>query len=267
MITSRKHAIVTRFRHVARGDPHLALLDGWHLIQDAERAGVVITEVGVSPAALDPAAAALLDRLATHDTKITQVSPEVLHAISPVHTPSGIVATARRPLAEMTSMLEPAPSLVILATGLQDPGNVGALLRSAEALGATGVMLDGEAADPWGWKALRAAMGSTFRLPVVRERHLPSTCEELRRRGVQLLAAVPRGGTLVHEHQLTGPVAFVIGGEGSGLPAHLLSLSDATVSVQMRGAVESLNVAVAAALLLYEAGRQRRERMMDRETA
>lgn len=245
------------FRRVARGHPQLALLDGWHLIQEAERAGLVILEVAIASGRMDHASPALLDRLGRTDTRITAVSREVMDAMSPVRTPSGVVALARRPVAPSASVLEPAPSLVIVAAGLQDPSNAGALLRAAEGVGATGVVLAGDAVDPWGWKALRAGMGSTFRLPVVRERDLLPTCEDLRDRGLQVLAAVPRGGIPAHERQLTGPVAFVVGGEGPGVPHEVLAMADATISIPMRATVDSLNVAVAAALLAYEAVRQR----------
>lgn len=265
MITSRQHDIVKLFRRVARGDPGFALLDGWHLLGEAERVGLVIVEAAVLTGPLEPDAAALLDRLARTAARITNVSLEVMSAMSPVRTPSGVVALARRPAAPMASVLEPAPALVVLAAGLQDPGNVGALIRAAEAVGATGVILGGDGVDPWGWKALRAAMGSTFRFPVSRERNLLATCVDLREQGVQLLAAVPRGGTPVHEQQLTGAVAFVVGGEGAGVPPALLSLADGRISVPMRETVESLNAAVAAALLVYEAARQRRERMVKGE--
>jgi TrmH family RNA methyltransferase len=140
---------------------------------------------------------------------------------------------------------------------MQDPGNVGGVIRSAEAGGATGVALGGTSCDPWGWKALRAAMGSTFRLPVLTVPDAASLAHDLRSAGVTLLATVPRGGTSMESADMRGGTALMIGGEGPGLTPELVRLADANVTVPMKPAVESLNAAVAAALLVYEARRQR----------
>ena len=107
---------------------------------------------------------------------------------------------------------------MLAATGLQDPGNAGAIIRSAAAAGATGVVLDESSADPWGWKALRASMGSAFHLPVVRSRALGSLIDEWRAAGVRIAATVPRGGTPMYDVDFTPPTALLLGGEGAGLP-------------------------------------------------
>lgn len=153
--------------------------------------------------------------------------------------------------------MTPEPALLVLAVDMQDPGNVGAIVRSAEAGGATGVALAGSTADPWGWKALRAAMGSTFRIPIVSTRDAQALCEELRSAGVAVLATVPRGGVAMASVDFRAPTALVIGGEGAGLPPELIECADARVSIPMKPPVESLNAAVAAALLVFEARRQR----------
>ena len=113
-------------------------------------------------------------------------------------------------------MLTPAPALVLAATGLQDPGNAGAIIRSAAAAGATGVVLDELSADPWGWKALRASMGSAFHLPVVRSRALATLIGDWRRAGVRIVATVPRGGVPMYDVDFTQPTAVLLGGEGAG---------------------------------------------------
>jgi TrmH family RNA methyltransferase len=111
-------------------------------------------------------------------------------------------------------------------------------------------------ADPFGWKALRGAMGSTFRLPLVRE-PLDLALETARAARTRVVATIPRGGTPLPECDLRGPVAILLGGEGAGLPAAWLDAADGRLTIPMRGKVESLNVAIAAALILYEASRQR----------
>jgi TrmH family RNA methyltransferase len=118
-------------------------------------------------------------------------------------------------------------------------------------------MLSRGSADPWGWKALRAAMGSTFRLPVSREDDVLGALKQLASSGLSVLATVPQNGALMYEVDLRRPAVLVLGGEGGGLTQDVLSAADELVTIPMMGAVESLNVAVAAALLGYEARRQR----------
>jgi TrmH family RNA methyltransferase len=147
--------------------------------------------------------------------------------------------------------------LVLVLAGLQDPGNVGAIVRAAAAFGASGVVAIEGTANPFGWKALRGAMGGTFRLPIAARGSLPDVVAAAREVGVRLVAAVPRGGTPLPELDLRAPTAIVLGGEGAGLSAAVTAAVDETVSVPMQALVDSLNVAIAAALILYEAMRQR----------
>lgn len=256
-ITSRQHPLVQQFRQAGRGRTASALIDGWHLVEEALAAGVRIDTAAVSVQALDGSRTALLDALGHAGVRVVPVSPAVLGAMSPVRTPAGIVALAERPRHEVAQALQPGPALALLAVGMQDPGNVGAALRAAEAGGATGVVFSGDSADPFGWKALRASMGSAFRLPAPEVRDPLEACAQLRAAGLRVLATAPRGGPPMDDVDLTGPVAFVLGGEGPGLSDSVLARTDGGVTIPMRAPVESLNVAVAAALLVYEARRQR----------
>ena len=139
---------------------------------------------------------------------------------------------------------------------VQDPGNVGAVIRAADALGASGVAaLDGTA-HPGGWKALRGAMGSTFRVPVAREQ-TDRAMGEMRRAGLRIVATVAASGTPLDRLDLRGPICLLLGNEGAGLPDSLSAGADERVTIPMRAGAESLNVAVTASLLLYEARRQR----------
>jgi TrmH family RNA methyltransferase len=254
-ITSRQHAIVARFRSAERGDDDHALLDGWHLLHEAAAAGVEITTVAIAGAQHTDANLALIDRLA-RTCDVFTVTTAVMDAMSPVRTPSGVVALARRRAHSLRDLLRPQPALVLVAADIQDPGNAGAIVRSAEAGGSTGVVFVGGSADPWGWKALRAAMGSTFRLPVLRA-DLTPTLAELSREGIKIVATVPRGGRPMHEVQLGDATAIVLGAEGRGLSDELVAGADERLTIPMRAPVESLNVASAAAVLVYEARRQR----------
>lgn len=258
-ITSRQHTIVKTFRRVARGDRDLAVLDGWHLLGEAIHSGTAIRTVAHVSGDRDADARELLRRVAARHADIVEVSPAVMHALSPVRTPTGVVAIVERRTTSLPTLLTPAPALVVLAVDMQDPGNVGAAIRSAEAGGASGVIFAGVSADPWQWKALRAAMGSTLRLPTLGGVAAEAAAGALRRAGLGVLAAVPRGGTEMHAVDLRRPVAIAIGGEGGGLSQPLIALADARISIPMSPHVESLNAAVAAALFVYEARRQRRE--------
>ena len=255
-ITSRQHAIVRAFKSAAQGDDGMMLLDGWHLLQDAADANIEIVTVAVTGAPPTPVEAALLEQVARQCDVFT-VTTAVMDAMSPVRTPVGVVAIARRPTVTLPDLLRPEPALVVVAIDVQDPGNVGAMIRSAEAGGATGVLLAGASADPWGWKALRAAMGSTFRLPVQRVSATSRILGDLKKAGIALVATVPRGGAPPHRVDLRHATGLILGGEGPGLRKDVLGIADEQLSIPMRPPVESLNVAVAAALLVYEARRQR----------
>lgn len=259
VITSRQHPIVREFRDLARGRGSSILLDGWHLLVEAVNAGLAIETVAVCRSPTGDALVSL-ERARRAGARVLDVSEAVLNALSPVHAPTGVVAAAARPQVDSMSVLRPAPALVLAGVGVQDPGNTGALVRSAAAAGSTGVVVDDTCADPWGWKALRASMGSAFHVPVVRTKTLGLVVDGWRAAGVAVVAAVPRDGTPMYDVDFTRPTAILIGGEGAGLSDAVLSGADIRVTIPMSEAVESLNVAVAAALLLYEARRQRGSR-------
>ena len=255
-VTSRQHRIVRAFKSAAQREGDLALLDGWHLLHEAADADVEITTVAISQPPSQTQDEVLIDRLARRAQVIT-VSVSVMDALSPVRTPTGVVAIVHPRRAAFVQLLTPAPALVVVAIDVQDPGNAGAIVRSAAAGGATGVILGGDSADPWGWKALRAAMGSTFRLPVIREPNTDAALTQLRRANVRIMATVPRGGVVMHDVDLRVAAALLLGSEGAGLDESATLQADDRISIPMNAPVESLNVAVAAGVLVYEARRQR----------
>ena len=258
-ISSRQNPLVKRFRDAARepGLDELVLLDGAHLVDEALSARVRIDVAAFEEPPGNNALHALRARAAAAGARSVTVSAQVLAAMSPVREPSGVVALAHLTSAPLADVWNRAPQLLVILVGVQDPGNVGALIRTAEACGATGVLATAGTASPFGWKALRGAMGSAFRLPMSTHVDPAHLARELRSRGVALLAAVPRGGTPLPECRLTAPTALLLGGEGGGVPAELAESADLRVSIPMRAPVESLNVAIAGSLILYEAARQR----------
>ena len=176
--------------------------------------------------------------------------------MSPVRSPSGAVAIARRSLWTMADALASGNALIVVAHDVQDPGNVGGIMRTAEAAGATAFVATPTTADPLGWKALRGSMGSGLRLPIARA-DIGDVLRGIRAAGVQSSALVPRGGRSLFETDFQQPSALILGSEGAGLPADLLLQVDRRITIPMQHPVESLNVGVAAALVLYEAFRQR----------
>src|SRR5262245_57786221 len=255
-ITSRQHAIVKTFRAVADRSDRSMLLDGWHLVTEAINARIALETIAISgkPSQAD---ARVLERARRAGAELVPVSQKVIDALSPVRSPSSVVAIARRPEATLASLRMPAPALVLAIAGVQDPGNVGAAIRAAAGGGATGVVCDAASADPFGWKALRAAMGSVFHLPVLRLDEWGEASADWRAAGLKIVATTPRGGRSIYEVDWRQPVAILMGREGAGLPTSLVDTADLQVSIPMREKVESLNVAVAAALVIFEAGRQR----------
>jgi len=258
-ITSRQNPIVNRYRAVAKGHVDgMMLLDGVHLLQDALAAGIEIEH-----AAIDVGAAERSDisRLAAqlHAQRVETVTATapVMGAMSPVHSPTGIVAIGRRPNRDVGDFYQGSAPLVVIANDIQDPGNLGAIVRVAEAGGASSVLAAGASADPFGWKALRGSMGSALRLPVDRVGDVAAAVTEAKSRGCRIIATVPRGGRSMYEMNFNGRHAVLIGGEGPGLPETLIASADERLTIPMERGVESLNAATTTAVIVFEARRQR----------
>jgi len=186
---------------------------------------------------------------------------QLFGAMSPVRTPSGIIAVARRRVLTARDICENPDAFVLAAADVQDPGNLGSLLRAAEAGGVTGALVCATpsrgSANPFSWKSLRGSMGSALRLPIVAGQTPAAAIECLKQAGVRTFAAVPRHGCDPDALDWRGRVALLVGGEGDGLTDEVVALCDERVTIPMASQVESLNVAVAAAILVYAARRAR----------
>jgi TrmH family RNA methyltransferase len=250
-IASRHHPLVKRFRRAAdrRDAPGEILLDGDHLIADALAAQIPIAIV-VS----DGRHAAIANAASDAGAIVHEASAAVVAAASPVRSPSGIVALASWSPSSLDDVLAVAASPLIALVDVQDPGNVGSVIRAVDALGAGGVLALDASADPMGWKALRGAMGSTFRVPLARGASAGAVAAAAGR-GWRIAATMPRDATAIGSFDWSAKWIVLLGSEGAGLPPDLLARADARISIPMRPGVESLNVAVAAALVAYEARR------------
>jgi TrmH family RNA methyltransferase len=259
-VTSRQNPVVKRFREAARPrrDGDLALLDGPHLLGEALDAGAPVEVAAFASDVADERLAELAARCAAAGVQVITAPASLIGSMTPVKQASGVVALARLGPATLAAVLAARPpQLVVVLDHVQDPGNVGAVIRVAEACGATGIVAAAGTADPFGWKALRGSMGSALRLPVALVPSLADACDAARRAGLRLLATAPRGGTPPERADFVHPCAILLGSEGTGLPQSALDAADETVTIRMQPPVESLNISIAAALVVYEASRQR----------
>jgi TrmH family RNA methyltransferase len=240
-----------------RGDGHrLVGIEGPILIEEALRARLRIDCVFVAEGA-----EGLLEGLGLAlETEILQLPRTLLDSALTTEAPQPIAALVEpfdwlwRDVLEGPNQGE---ALVVVLTGLQDPGNLGAILRSVEAFGATGVVSLPGTVSLWNPKAVRASAGSVFRVPALSA--TPDECfARLREAGVTIFTTAAQGAEPANLVRLAGPVALLIGNEGKGVPGELAALADGAVTIPCPGPVESLNASVAASVLLYEASRQRR---------
>lgn len=257
-ITSRQNRVVAQYRAAARGETgDVLLLDGAHLVSDALSARIPLQHVMVAAESEESSdVQPLVARAVAQRTIVAVASAKVMEAASPVRSTSPIIALANRNNlpSDVYSTRQPC---VLIACNVQDPGNLGAIARVAEAAGASGLIAAGQSADPLGWKALRGSMGSALRLPIASRDSVDEAVAEARQHRCRIVATVPRSGTSLTASDLRGPVAILIGGEGHGLPAAAIETADVRVTIPMQPPVESLNAAVTAALVAYEARRQR----------
>jgi len=259
IVKSRANPLVKRLRALRERRGSLALLEGTKLVEEALAAGVRVREVVFSPRGeRHERGRALLARLEAAGVPVRWLDDAVLASLSEVATSQGVLALAERPRFEDDALFR-GPALVVVAAGIQNPGNLGALLRCAEAAGATGALLLRGCADALSWKALRGSMGSALRLPQVAGLSPAAAVSLLRGRAVAVVAASAAGTSRRYDAwDWRTPSALVVGAEGSGLPAEIEAAADARVAIPMAEPVESLNVSAAAAVLLFEAARQRR---------
>jgi RNA methyltransferase, TrmH family len=258
-VTSRQNPLVARYRAIARREVRdLLLLDGAHLVGEALDAGIRLREAAVAADATADVTA-LVSRLRKAGVDVVAASASVMDVLSPVRSSSAIVAIAERPdgMVALDAAHRTGRALLVIASGVQDPGNVGAIVRVAEAGGAAAVIATAGSADPFGWKALRGSMGSALRLPIIAGIETAAVLADLRPRGYRIVATTPHGGRAIFDADLAGPTAVLIGGEGVGLEQTIVDAADERVTIPMAPPVESLNAAVTAALIVYEARRQR----------
>jgi TrmH family RNA methyltransferase len=263
-ISGRQHVLVRAYRDLARTpDPAgvRLLLDGAHLIREAHDAALVFESVVIASPRLDSdnEEHALAQALERKGIDVAVAGDQTFAAISPVRTPSGIVAIAHRHPTTVDAILEQARLFALVVVDVQDPGNLGSLMRVAEAGGVTGIIVAGESANPFSWKTVRGSMGSVLRLPVARSVSVDVVMQDMRKTNTKVVAAVPRDGWDPDAVDWSGRIALMLGGEGPGLSPEVTAAANERVTVPMELPVESLNVAASAAIIIYAARRARRQ--------
>jgi TrmH family RNA methyltransferase len=261
-LTSLENPIVKSIRRLQQKPAHRAggstVIEGLKLANEALASGIEIAQALISVDLVSrPAGRALLQRLEAMGVPAVTVDERVLRRCSSLDSPEGVLLVGRIPLRPPDQIDQLSGKLVVVVAGVQDPGNLGAIARVAEATGVSSMIVTRGTTHPFHPKALRGSMGSLLRLPIVDGGEPESVGALLKKKGFALAACVPRGGVDIREAALTGPLAIALGSEGSGLSKNLLKACDLRLSVPMKGSVDSLNVAVVAGLVLYEAARRR----------
>ena len=235
------------------------MAEGLHLAGEALAAGADLESALVSPRLFNTdEGREIARRLESAGVPLFEIADTVMETVSDTRTPQPVVVVTRRPVVALQSVVASAigAPLVVVAHGLQDPGNLGTVLRTADAAGATGFVITGDGADLYHPKTVRATMGSIFRLQAVVS-PLEDLVTALRAAGIATIGTDASSSEPYHTCDLRGPVALFFGREAHGLPAELTAVLDHRVRIPMRPGVDSLSVGAAAAVCLYEARRQR----------
>jgi TrmH family RNA methyltransferase len=239
------HALRTRKQRTQQG---LFLAEGVRVSEDAIDAGLVLRLAVVSSSLEDNDRGAALLRRLEEVTQVHTVSEGVMRHLASTETPQGVLLVAEMPVVSPAALVVPTAAVILVLDAVQDPGNFGTLVRTADAFAAAAVIALPGTVDPWNPKSVRAAAGSSFRVPLV-QMTTTAAADWLRQHGFTVLAA-DAAGTPIAEVTLPPRVALVVGNEGAGVRADTVAAADSRVAVPMRGRADSLNVAVAAGILL-----------------
>ena len=235
-----------------RKEQGLFVVEGVKMFGEAPRewlAGVYVSEQFVSNEE---------HRKLLSDVSYEIVADSVFRAVSDTQTPQGILAVVRMPKYTMDDMLRGDQTHLLILESVQDPGNLGTMVRTGEGAGITGVVMNRTTVDLFNPKTIRSTMGSIYRVPFVVADDLEQTLQMLKKKGVRLYAAHLKGQKQYDAFDYTEATGFLIGNEGNGLSDEIANAADSYIRIPMEGQVESLNAAISASLLMYECNRQRR---------
>lgn len=263
MITSTSNAKIKRIvqlrkKKKARDAEGVFLVEGIRMFREIPEK--LLQEIYISESCEEKEGKEIRRRASACGIRPELVSDGVFSHLSDTQTPQGILCVVGQLSYSLEEVADASCPHMLVLDRLQDPGNVGTILRTAEGAGVTGILLDGECADIYNPKTIRSTMGSVFRMPFYYIQDLEEGIRYLKKRGICTYAAHLEGKRAYDEEDYRKPCAFLIGNEGNGLRPEIADLADTYIRIPMAGEVESLNAAIASAVLMFEAGRQRRSR-------
>ncbi len=260
-ISSKDNSTIKSIHSLAdpkhRGKKQAFLIEGIKIVEEALRDNIGVNIVIASPSLVQHHGKGVLRQAESKGVEILWVSERLMNILSDSKTPQPVMAVVRMKQYSEEALISDQANMVVLAHRLQDPGNLGTIIRTAEAAGASGVAVTSNTVDPYNAKAVRASMGSILRLPVVPVGDIATFLRRSRAKGFQTVATVLSGETTHFDVDLTKPTLVILGQEAAGLPRDLEDDLDFRVRIPVAAAIDSLNVAMAAAVILYEAMRQR----------
>jgi TrmH family RNA methyltransferase len=263
-ITSKDNSVIKHLRSLSdpkhRKKEQAFVIEGVKMVKEALRDKAGLTMLVASPALMQHQGKGLLKLADASSIKILWISDKLMEGLSENKTPQPVLAVAMMKEHSRDVLLSHHSKLIIIAHEIQDPGNLGTIMRTAEAAGAAGLVLTPNTADPFSPKAVRASMGSILRLPVHRIGRTDAFLKLCRQRGFQVVATVLTDAKSPSDVNLTKPTVVIVGQEGSGLPQDVIADVDVCVRIPMARSVDSLNVASSCAVILYEIMRQRMQR-------
>ncbi len=260
-ISSKENSIIKNLRSLAdaknRKKEQAFLIEGIKMVEEALRDNADVKMVIAAPSLVQHHGKGVLKLAESRGVDILWISERLMDAIAESKTPQPIMAIIRMKQHSEEQLLAHSSRLIVVAHQLQDPGNLGTIIRTAEAVGASGVAVTTHTVDPFNAKAIRASMGSVLRLPVVHVGDPSHFIRKCKQKGFQTVATVLTGGKTHFDLDLTKPTVVILGQEGVGLSEDVMADVDLRVRIPMTETIDSLNVATAAAVMLFEALRQR----------
>jgi TrmH family RNA methyltransferase len=250
-----KNLVLLQKKAKAREKQGIFVVEGWKMFDEAVKAGILV-KAYVSNNFYHTKLQENPQYFTGIDYEI--VTDSVFKEVSDTKTPQGIMGTVRKPEYSLERMIGTEEAFLLLLEDIRDPGNLGTMIRTAECAGITGIVLNSTCVDIYNPKVIRSTMGSVYRVPIYRAEDFKSTLEKIKNRKIVIFAAHLMGKTYDTEGLFQDKCAFLIGNEANGLSDKTASMADLLIKIPMAGKAESLNAAVAAAILMYEAVRQKR---------
>jgi TrmH family RNA methyltransferase len=260
-ITSKDNSSIKHLRSLSeskyRKKEKAFLIEGLKMVEEALRDNLGVKTVVAAPSLVQHHGKGVLKLAESKGINILWISERLMDALSESKTPQPVMAEVTMKQHSEEGLLANEAGLIIIAHQLQDPGNLGTIIRTAEAVGASGLALTQHTVDPFNAKAIRASMGSILRLPVMPIEDIEVFIKKCKQKGFQTAATVLAGEKRHLDIDLTKPTVVILGQEGAGLPQDIMPDIDLRIRIPMAATIDSLNVATAAAVILYEAMRQR----------